>query len=403
MQIGNKLKALPGLKPISESLLAGLIGLLIGALIMLAYRFNPIAAYWALLDGGFGSMYGFAESLANATPLILTALTFAIGLRGGLFNIGAEGQLYIGAIVAVAASLFRLPDGLHLIITLLLALLAGALWSLGPAILKITRGIHEVISTIMFNWIAHFLAFYLVANALVAPMVASRTIRVLPSARFPVLLRGTDLNYGLFVALFMALLLYFILWRTTVGFEVRAVGHNPRAARYAGIEERRVGLLAFILGGVTAGLAGAIQVMGRPPTYAIMSGMPQLVNLGFDGLGVAMIGRNHPLGIIFAALFFGSLGAGGRMMQLSAGVPLEMVRVVEGIIVIALAVPELGRLLSYFRYLSPTRWGPALAGRGRSAARPLSRNATVPDGRPGKTGGRAESGPGSETGEQETG
>lgn len=354
----------PGLRPVGEALLAGLIGLIVGALIMLIYRFNPLAAYWALLDGGFGSMYGFAESLANATPLILTALTFAVGLRGGLFNIGAEGQLYIGAVAAVTASLLHLPTGLHLIVTLLFALLAGALWSLGPAILKVTRGVHEVISTIMFNWIAHFLVFYLVANALVAPAVASRTIRILPTARFPVLLRGTDLNYGLFVSLFMALLLYLILWRTTVGFEVRAVGYNPRAAHYAGIEGRRIGLLAFILGGVTAGLAGAIQVMGRPPTYAIMSGMPQLLNLGFDGLGVAMIGRNHPLGIIFAAIFFGSLGAGGRMMQLSAGVPLEMVRVVEGVIVIALAIPELGRFLGYLRYLNPTEWLPARLRRG---------------------------------------
>lgn len=332
------------LRPLFESLLAGFIGLIGGAIIMLIFGYNPISAYVALFIGGFGDLYGFSGTLSHATPLILTALTFAIGLRGGLFNIGAEGQVYVGALAAVSMSYFHLPVGIHLIVTLIVAMLAGALWSIVPAILKVMRGVHEVISTIMFNWIAHFLAFFLVANVLVDPLRAEKTISILPSARFPLLTPGTSLSYGIFVSLFTAVVVYFFLWYTTKGYEIRAVGLNPEASHYAGMTAWKTGMLAFIIGGFTAGLAGAVQIMGRPPTYAILTGMPLITNLGFDGLGVAMVGRNNPIGIIFAAIFFGGLIAGGRMMQLSAGVPLEMIRMVEGIMIVTLSIPELARL-----------------------------------------------------------
>lgn len=345
------LAPLSRLLPLGESLLAGLVGLAVGALIMLIYGFEPIMAYRALFRGSFASLYSLSEALANATPLILTALTFAIGLRGGLFNIGAEGQVYIGALAAIALSLFQLPPGLHLVLTLLAGMLAGALWSLPAAILKLTRGVHEVISTIMFNWIAHFLAFYLIANILVDPRRAEKTISILPSARFPLLVPKTSLSYGLLVSLFWVGLILFLLWYTTIGFEVRAMGLNPAACRYAGIKRWRTALFAFVVGGFTAGLAGAVHVMGRPPSYAIFSGLGGLLNLGFDGLGVAMIGRNHPFGIVLAAIFFGGLMSGGRLMQISPGVPLELIRVVEGVIIVALAVPELVRLFRLFRPL----------------------------------------------------
>ena len=144
------------LHPIMESMLAAVIGLMIGAVIMLGYGYNPVAAYGSLFQGSFGSLYSWAESLANATPLILTALTFAVAMRGGLFNIGAEGQLYVGALAAVAVSLIHLPSPIHIVMALCAAMLAGMLWSLPIALLKLTRGVHEVISTIMFNWIAYF-------------------------------------------------------------------------------------------------------------------------------------------------------------------------------------------------------------------------------------------------------
>jgi len=332
------------LNPVAESVIAGLIGLAIGAVIMLVYGYDPVAAYISLFRGSFGSVYSWAESLANATPLILTALTFAVAMRGGLFNIGAEGQLYIGALAAVAVSLIHLPYPLHVIVALLAAMLAGMIWSLPVAFLKLGRGVHEVISTIMFNWIAHFFAFYLIANVLTDPKRGEKTISIAETSRLARILPDTSLNYGLLVAVVSAVVVLFLLWRTTGGFELRVSGFNPDAARYAGISRRRQVLTVFLIGGATAGLAGAVQVMGRPPTYAVMSGLPQFVNLGFDGIGVAMIGRNHPIGIIFAAIFFGGLLVGGRIMQFSPGVPLEMVRVVEGVIILALAVPELKRV-----------------------------------------------------------
>ena len=334
------------LNPVAESVIAGLIGIAIGAVIMLVYGYDPIAAYSSLFRGSFGSIYSWAESLANATPLILTALTFAVAMRGGLFNIGAEGQLYIGALAAVAVSLIHLPYPLHVIVALLAAMLAGMIWSLPVAFLKLGRGVHEVISTIMFNWIAHFFAFYLIANVLTDPKRGEKTISIVETSRLARILPDTSLNYGLLVAVVAAVVVLFLLWRTTGGFELRVSGFNPEAARYAGISRRRQILTAFLIGGATAGLAGAVQVMGRPPTYALMSGLPQFVNLGFDGIGVAMIGRNHPIGIVFAAIFFGGLLVGGRIMQFSPGVPLEMVRVVEGVIILALAVPELKRVLT---------------------------------------------------------
>ncbi len=342
-------RTLTGLNPAIESLLAAAVGLIIGAILMLIWGYNPWKAYVALFQGAYGDTYGWASSAARGVPLILTALTFSICVRAGMFNIGAEGQVYMGAVAAVFVGYFTLPVGLHLIVGLIFAMIAGAIWSLGPAILKLTRGVNEVISTIMFNWIARFLTFYMVAYILVDPVRGEKTISIPVSARFPVLVNGTDLSWSIFAAVAFAIAIYFVLWHTVTGYEVRAAGLNPSAARYGGIKSKRTMLLAFILGGFGAGLAGATIVMGNPPTYAIISGLPQLMNTGFDGMAVAMVGRNHPIGIIFASLFFGGLTAGGRTMQFTAGVPLEMVRVVEGVIVITMAIPELIRVFRAIR------------------------------------------------------
>jgi len=275
-------------------------------------------------------------------------LTFSICLRAGMFNIGAEGQMMMGAIAAISIALFSLPGPLHMLAGIVFAAVAGALWSIIPAILKITRGVSEVISTIMFNWIGRFLVIYLGVQVLVDPIRAEKTLGIPKAARFPVIVRGTDLTGSVYLAIGVALVIYFVLWHTTVGYEVRAAGLNPTAARYGGIRNKRTMILAFLLGGATAGMAGAAIVMGLPPTYAIYSaGMPQLTNIGFDGMAVAMVGRNHPIGILLAALFFGGLNAGGRVMQFygSNPVPLEMVRVVMGAIVLAMSIPELIRLV----------------------------------------------------------
>lgn len=338
-----------GLRPVLESILAGVIGLGAGALIMWGWGYDPWPAYLALFRESFGSGYGLASALANATPLVLTALTFAIGARAGLFIIGAEGMMYMGAMGAVAFSLLRLPSGFHAVLALLCAAVAGILWSLVPAVLRAYRGVHEVISTIMFNWLSHFLAFYLVANVLVDPIRAEKTLSVAKTSRLPLLMRGTDLSLGIVVAAGLAFLVYVFLWHTVGGYEIRAAGANPHAARYGGVSPQKIVLLVFALGGAMAGLAGAVEVMGRPPTYAVYSGLTNISGFGFDGIGVAMIGRLHPLGILPAAVFYGGLQAGARLMQMEAGVPFEMVRAVQGVIVLALALPELTRIFRVFR------------------------------------------------------
>jgi simple sugar transport system permease protein len=337
-----------GGRPILESVLAGLIGFGAGALVMGAWGYNPWPAYMALFRASFGSGYGLASALANATPLILTGLAFAVGARAGLFIIGAEGMMYMGAMAAVSLSLLRLPPGFHALLALLVAAFAGIAWGMVPAVLRAWRGVHEVISTIMFNWLSHFLAFWLVANVLVDPIRAEKTISVARTSRLPRLLLGTDLSAGIGVAVALALWFYVYLWHTVRGYEIRAAGANPHAARYGGVSPKSTVLLVFALAGAAAGLAGAGEVMGRPPTYAVYSGLTNIAGFGFDGIGVAMIGRLHPLGIIPAAVFYGGLQAGARLMQLEAGVPFEMVRVVQGVIVLALALPGLTRLVRVF-------------------------------------------------------
>lgn len=347
-------------RPLAEAALAIAVGLVVGAVIMLIWNYDPIHAYLALFKGAFGSLDEWASTLSMATPLVLTALTFLIGVKAGLFNIGAEGQVYLGAVGAVAASLFVLPPGVHLLVALLFSMVFGALWALPAAILKVTRGVHEVISTIMLNWIATWLTRYMVNFPLVDAQRAEKTISVAPTSRFPVLRPGTELTLAIAVSIVAAVVVYYFLWHTSLGYQFRAVGLNPEASRYAGMSQLKIMMLALVMGGLTAGLAGASQVVGRPPTWALYGTLANIVNLGFNGLAVAMIGRSHPVGSIFAAIFFGGLYTGARQMQLppppaalpyaeqlggvvsgiyGAGVPIELIAAVQGVIVLAVAVP----------------------------------------------------------------
>ncbi|RMF83482.1 MAG: ABC transporter permease, partial [Nitrospinota bacterium] len=345
-------------KPLLEGVTATLFGLLLGGLLLLLSGFNPLTAYSALYQGALGDHYALASTLAEATPLILTGLTFAIGMRSGLFNIGAQGQVFLGAVAAVGANLLPWPAGTHLLASILLGMIAGALWSLPAALLKAVRGVHEVISTIMLNWIAWYLSLYLAAAVLVDPNRAEKTIAIAPEARLLPFFPGTDLTPALLLSILFALLIYWILWHTALGYEIRAVGLNPNVARYGGIRPTLTLSLSFVLGGFAAGLAGATQVIGRPPTYALYGDLSNVANLGFDGIVVALVGSNHPLGIIVAATLMGALSAGARTMQIYAGVPLEMVKIVQGVIILALAVPELLRLFTvWYPARRLLRWG----------------------------------------------
>lgn len=340
------MRLLRGLRPIFESLLAIIVGLIVGSILMVVFGYHPLRAYAALFRGTFGSPMDILETLAFAVPISLTAITFALGVRSGLFNIGAEGQMYLGAIGAVAvAGLIQLPPVIHVLAATLAGMVAGALWSLIPAILKVLRGVHEVISTIMFNWIAYHFSIYLAIYYLAQPGRAERTVPALPTARYPVIAEGSTLTLVFVAALAFCFFVYFYLWGTRSGYELRLVGENPHAARYAGVSTRKVFFTSFLLGGMAAGLAGASQIIGRPPAWSLYATLGNVISLGFDGIGVALIGRNHPLGGILAAILYGTLQHGGRYMEYHAGVDSEMVRAINGIIIVALSIPELWAII----------------------------------------------------------
>jgi len=317
-----------------------MIGLIAGAFLMLTFGYDPIRAYLALFSGAFGSAGGILESLAFATPLMVTAVTFAVGVRAALFNIGAEGQMYVGAMGAtIVGGAILLPAGVHPAVATAVAMGLGALWALPAAILKLWRGVHEVVSTIMLNWIAFYFVTYLIRTYFAEPGRAERAIPALPTARYPII--GATLTTIILVVVALCIAVAILLWRTGVGFELRLVGDNPEAAKYAGASSGRAIMVSFLVGGLAAGLAGASQVLGRPPSWTIYATLGNLVNLGFDGIGVALIGRSHPIGGILAAVFYGGLAHGGRYMEYNVGVASEMVEAIQGIIVIALAMPEI--------------------------------------------------------------
>jgi len=325
-------------RPVGQSVFAVLVGLSIGALIMSISGNNPIAAYYALFNGAFGSLSGWLQTLTFATPLMLTAITFAVGMKAGIFNIGAEGQVYMGAVGAAwVGGWIALPAGLHVAAATAFGMFFGVLWALPAALLKIWRGVHEVISTIMFNWIAFYFAMFLVGH--LAGERAELTKPAMTSARYAVL--GESLTSVIIVVIALCVLVYILLWRTRTGYELRLAGSNPDAARYAGISVRRAILISFIVGGLAAGLAGAAQVLGGHPSWALFKGMGNVANYGFMGIGIALIGRNHPIGGIFAAIFYGGLLNGRIAMQAEAGVYSELVYVILGIIIISLAIPDL--------------------------------------------------------------
>ncbi len=322
-------------KPLAESVLAILIGALIGAIVLWLSGYDAVAAYKALLEGAFLGG-NFSETLSKSTPLILTAITFAIGARTGLFNIGAEGAVYFGAIAAVGVTqVLQNP-----LAGVLSGLLIGALWMLPAAVLKVYRGVHEVISTIMLNWIAFYIASWMALSVLANPNNPNSTLPIPPGARLPLLVQNSTLSMAFIIAVVASIVVYVIMWHTRLGYELRTSGQNPRAAEYGGINPKAAMVWSFLIGGMTAGLAGAVQIMGIPPSYSISQGLANVYGYGFDGIGVSLVGRNHPLGIIFAGILFGALNAGATQMQ-QTGVPLEMVKVIEGIIIVAVAVPGL--------------------------------------------------------------
>lgn len=312
-----------------------------------------LPAYRALFEGAFVGWNSISETLLATTPLILAGLSVALGFRAGLFNIGAEGQMTIGGLTAVIVgfSFEGMPGVVHLPLAIVAGFLGGALWGFIPGVLRAKTGAHEVITTIMLN----FIAFRTLEYVLKLPFVQAEgrfdpvSKEVLPSARLPEILTwlpvpGAEdlrLNLGIIIALAMAWVVYWLLFKSTKGFEFRAVGANPDAAKYGGIAVATAIIMVMVLAGGLAGMAGGNQTLG-----VLGRAFPGFTaQLGFDAIALALLGRSHPAGVVMAAFLFGALRVGGRNMQIETDVGIDLILIIQALIIVFVAAPELVRAI----------------------------------------------------------
>ncbi|MEK4485237.1 ABC transporter permease [Psychrobacillus sp. FSL H8-0484] len=322
-----------------------ILGLLVGAIVMLVSGYDPVKGYLALWNGIFGDAYAIGETIRQITPYILAGLAVAFAFRTGLFNIGVEGQLIVGWFAAAYVGItFDLPMYIHLPLAIIAAAVAGGLWAFIPGLLKAKLQVHEVIVTIMMNYIALHTTNVLIKivsdggdNTGTIKETAS-----LKSAFFESITDYSRLHNGIFIALAMVLLMWFILEKTTMGYELKSVGFNQHASQYAGMNVQKNIILSMVISGAFAGLAGAMEALGTFQYAATKGGF---TGIGFDGIAVALLGANTPLGVIFGAVLFGSLKYGALNMPNEAGIPVEIVSIVVAIIIFFVAC---GYVIRYF-------------------------------------------------------
>ncbi len=335
----------PAIAELTPSLFAIVLALGVSAVVVWLTGSSPAAAFAALLEGAFGSRDSLAEVTVKACPLTLTGLAVALAFRANLWNIGVEGQLLVGALAMAAAAQVvgsSLPKPLALLVGLGAAAAGGALWAALPAVLRLRRGVNEVIATIMLNFVAAAVLSYLVQGPLMEPGGRYPQTEALPPEFVLPRLAPYRLHLGFPVALLAAVALQFGLFRTRHGFELRAAGLNPAAARLAGIPVERRLFWAFVLSGAFAGLAGGIELSAiTRRLYERFS-----PGWGYTAIAVGLLGRLSPLGVVAAALFFGALDAGSNAMQRAAGVSAVVVYVIQGCVILFLATFERWRRAS---------------------------------------------------------
>jgi simple sugar transport system permease protein len=324
--------------------------LLCGALIiwLTTGSFSTVlSAYVGLWEGSFGRLDSLANTLVRSTPFVIVGLAVALTFKAGLFNIGAEGQLYLGALFAVTVGFaFQgLPAIIHIPLALMAGALGGLLWGAIPGVLKAFTGAHEVINTIMLNFIAIRMTDWLIKSKdpiiLLDPASSTpRTPPIAESAHLPAItVAGVPLHGGILMAIVLVFLVYWLLYRTTIGFELRTVGANSAAARYAGMSVRRNIILAMALSGMLAGLGGAGEILGfqhnmQPDFFA---------GLGFDAIAIALLARSNPFGIIPAALLWGGLLSGAGLMQVRSGLSIDLIKIVQALIIMFVAADQIVR------------------------------------------------------------
>ncbi len=326
------------------TLIAIIIGFIIGAIFLTIAGISPATAYGKLIDGVFGKPKYMVWTLVYASPLIFTGLSVAFSLRTGVFNIGAEGQFVVGSLAACAVGiLVDLPPLIHAPLCILAAALAGFFWSYLVGLMKVKRGIHEVLSYIMFNWLAFYLSNYAVNTDLLHKEGSGEaTKNVLDSARLLLpesMLKALDCtgaNWGFLLALAAAIGIWVIIEKTTLGYRLKAVGFNKEAARFGGINAEKSILTALGISGALAGVGGAVQVLGMGARISQFAGQE---GYGFEGITVALIAASNPIGCIFSGIFYGAMKYGGSKLTI-VGAPEEVIDIIMGCVIILIAISQ---------------------------------------------------------------
>ena len=356
-------------RPITGILISIVMGFIVGAVVLTIAGYSPLAAYREMILGGFSKPKYMVQVIIRATPLIFTGLSISFAFKTGMFNIGAEGQAIMGMVTAaVAGYCIELPPVIHFIAVALAAIVVAGLWGALVGVLKAKFGIHEVISGIMLNWIALYFNNFMISMPWLKKPEAEASYEVLESSWLVVLnswktsdagrewlldgthpvlsdvLIRTDLNYGIFLAIAAAALVWFLLTRTTKGYEMRAVGSGADAARFAGINVNKNLILSLAIAGALAGLAGAVVITGTMPhRISVLTAQP---GYGFDGISVALMANTSPFGVIASALLFAGLQYGGSSIQAELGAPSEIINIVIGTIIFFIAMSGAFRMLA---------------------------------------------------------
>lgn len=310
------------------------VAMVVTVLVTQLCGFNSLQALLAMLIGAF-SPARWSETLLRTTPLIFTGLAVAIPYQCGLFNIGAEGQLLMGGLVAalIGSTTSGIPKILHLPLALMGSIAAGGLFGVLPAILKQKLGAHEIITSMMLNYVALLFTSYLVNYPLKAEGVLPQTVVVNASSELTRITSSSQLSTSLLIAILLVVIMNVLLWNTPTGYEIRAVGHNPTACRMKGINVTQTVVVSMAIGGALAGIGGGGEVLGTYRRF-IQAFSP---GYGYDGIAVALLGRTHPIGVLLSALLLGALRSGGTYMEQSAGVPADFVSIIQGVIILVAA------------------------------------------------------------------
>ncbi|MCF1685480.1 ABC transporter permease [Tetragenococcus halophilus] len=331
--------------------LSVILGLVIGAILMAAFGYNPVIGYQSMLNASLGNLRSIGETLRQATPLIFTALGFSIANSAGFFNIGLSGQALCGWVASVSLALVfpDLPKVILLPLCIIAGALAGALAAAVPGVLRAYFGTSEVIVTIMMNYIVLYLSTFILQDWMPESFRSSldSSNRITENASLNMeslstFFGGSRVNAGLFLALLGLVVVWFIMKKTTLGYEIRAVGLNPNASEYAGMSSKRTIILSMVLSGTFAGLGGVVEGLGTYQNFFVQT---ESLSIGFDGLAVSLLGAGTSIGILLSALLFSILQIGGLGMQTGAGVPFEIVNVVIALIIFFVAISYIMRVL----------------------------------------------------------